>query len=100
MMAEDKNIPVELNENEGKLFINNNKTEDWHGDYTGQILLPDGTRCYINLWENTARTSGNRWYKVKVGKPVKQATNSAPQAPVQNTTQANNVVELEDDIPF
>lgn len=98
-MAEDRK-PLELNENEGKLFVNNDKTEDWHGDYTGQILLPDGTRCYINLWQNVGKASGNTWFKVKVGNPVKKSANTAPQAPVQNNVQADNIMDLEDDMPF
>jgi hypothetical protein len=98
-MAEDKR-PVELNEREGKLFLNNDKTEDWHGDYTGQILLPDGTRCYINLWQNVGRNSGNTWFKVKVGNPVKQSANTEPQAPVQNSVSSDSLVELDDDMPF
>ena len=98
-MAEDKR-PVELNEREGKLFVNNDKTEDWHGDYTGQILLPDGTRCYINLWQNVGRNSGNTWFKVKVGNPVKSSANTEPQAPVQNTQPAGQVMDIEDEMPF
>lgn len=99
-MAEDKR-PVELNENEGKLFVNNDKTEDWHGDYTGQILLPDGTRHYINLYQNVGRTSGNTWFKVKIGNPVKSSANTGTQAPVQNTQPANTIESLdEDSIPF
>ena len=99
-MAEDNKRPLELKENEGKLFINNDKTEDWHGDYQGQVLLPDGTRCYINLYENVAQSSGNKWYKIKIGNPVKQSTNTQPSAPVQNNVQANNIMDTEDDLPF
>jgi hypothetical protein len=99
-MAEDNKRPLELKDNEGKLFINNDKTEDWHGDYQGQVLLPDGTRHYINLYENVSQNSGNRWYKIKIGNPVKQSANTQPSAPVQNNVQADNVVDMEDDLPF
>ena len=39
---------LELKENEGKAFLQE-KTEDWHADFQGQILGPDGVIRYINI---------------------------------------------------
>ena len=42
----------------GSVFKNENKTEDWHGDYTGTITLPDGAVHYVNVYNNVGKTSG------------------------------------------
>ena len=96
---------LELKEGaEGKAF-KQDKTEDWHADFQGQLLCADGVIRYVNIYENTSQATGNRWLKLKMGNPVGESTGSKPSAPIQNnqpTSQpvAESINELEDDFDF
>jgi len=94
---------LELKENEGKAFLQE-KTEDWHADFQGQILGPDGVIRYINIYENTAQSTGKRWLKFKYGPVVGENPSSGTPAPVQNSKPASppvdNFAGVEEDIPF
>lgn len=94
---------LELKENEGKAFLQE-KTEDWHADFQGQILGPDGVIRYINIYENTAQATGKRWLKFKYGPIVGENSSAKTSAPVQNSKPASppveNIAELDDDMPF
>ena len=96
---------LELKEGaEGKAFIQD-KAEDWMADFQGQLLCADGVIRYVNIYENTSQATGNRWLKLKMGKPVGESTSAKPSAPVQNNQSASQPVaesvdELEDDLPF
>lgn len=96
---------LELKEGaEGKAFIQD-KTEDWMADFQGQLLCADGVIRYFNIYENTSQATGNRWLKIKMGKPVGENTGAKPSAPVQDTQPASQPVaesinELEDDFDF
>jgi len=91
----------EVKPGQGSVWANDRKTEDWHADWRGKILLPDGSEHYIDLWDN--EKNGKVWRGIKIGNPVAN-TDSGTQVPVQNTNQASqpvdNVGELEDDLPF
>jgi len=80
----------------GSVFKNDNKTEDWHADWRGKILLPDGSEHYLDVYDNMSK-SGTAYRSVRIGNPV---ANTSGKAPVQNTQPANNIVEMEDDLPF
>ena len=81
-----------------KLSYNDRKDEDWHADWRGKILLPDGSEHYIDVWDN--EKNGKTWRGIKIGNPVAGA-NTGTQAPVQNTnTASESLNELEDDLPF
>ena len=80
----------------GSVFKNDRKQEEWHADWNGKILLPDGTEHYIDVYDNVSK-SGQEYRRVRIGRPV---ANQGGQAPVQNTQPASHVVELEDDLPF
>ena len=86
----------------GSVFKNDNKTEDWHADWRGKILMPDGTEHYLDVYDNVSK-SGVEYRTVRIGNPV---ANKNMQTPVQNTQSTNQAVssdqlnELEDDLPF
>ena len=83
---------------EGSVWPNDRKDEDWHADWRGKILLPDGSEHYIDVWDN--EKNGKTWRGIKIGNPVAGA-NTGTQAPVQNTnTASESLNELEDDLPF
>lgn len=85
----------------GSVFKNDRKQEEWHADWNGKILLPDGTEHYIDVYDNVSK-SGQEYRRVRIGRPV---ANQGGQAPVQNTQSANtapaqNIQSLDDDLPF
>jgi len=72
----------------GSAFKNENKTEDWHGDYTGQITLPDGAIHYVNVYNNVGKASGKPYLGITIGKEVQaKAGGLAP-------------AESKEDLPF
>jgi hypothetical protein len=76
----------------GSAFKNENKTEDWHGDYTGQITLPEGAIAgatyYFNVYNNVGKASGKPYLGASIGKQVQpKAGGSAP-------------TESKEDLPF
>ena len=86
----------------GSVFKNDRKEQDWHADWRGKILMPDGTEHYLDVYDNVSK-SGVEYRTVRIGNPV---ANKSGQAPVQNTQSTNQAVssdqlnELEDDLPF
>ena len=99
-MAENK---LELQVGDMKLFTNRKKTNDKQPDFQGQAMLPDGTLVYASAWKNTAQSSGQDWFKIKFGDPVRDQQD-APR-PTQNNDQthqpvAESIETISDDIPF
>jgi len=86
----------------GSVFKNDRKEQDWHADWRGKILMPDGTEHYLDVYDNVSK-SGVEYRTVRIGNPV---ANKNMQTPVQNTQSAHQAVssdqlnELEDDLPF
>ncbi len=84
----------------GSVFKNDRKTEDWHADWNGKILLPDGSEHYVDIYDNVGK-SGTEYRRIRIGRAV---ANQGGQAPVQNTQSAApaqaNVQDLDDDLPF
>tara|TARA_R110000822_G_scaffold64534_6_gene158311 strand:+ start:24 stop:326 length:303 start_codon:yes stop_codon:yes gene_type:complete len=100
-MAQDNKL--ELKENEGKAFLQEKK-EDWHADFGGQVLCPDGIIRYFNVYKNTAQATGKEWIKAKIGNPIPESAGAGESTPVQNNQPASkpveNISEVEDDLPF
>lgn len=93
-MAQD----YEVKPGQGSVWPNDRKTEDWHADHRGKILLPDGSEHYIDLWNN--EKGGKTWMGIKIGNPVQ---NAGSPIPVQNKAPASapeSFSEIEDDLPF
>jgi len=86
----------------GSVFKNDRKEQDWHADWRGKILMPDGTEHYLDVYDNVSK-SGVEYRTVRIGNPV---ANKGGQAPVRNSQSTNQAVssdqlnELEDDLPF
>lgn len=83
-------MAYELKPGQGSAFVNNNKTEDWHAPYKGEVILPDGTRHYLDIKPGKTQ-AGEHWFAVKIGKP------KPPKEPVP--VAAPMAVE-DSDIPF
>jgi hypothetical protein len=82
----------------GSLFKNDRKTEDWHADWRGKILLPDGTEHYIDMYSNKSQRDGTEYYGIRIGNPV--ANTNTGQGAVQNNQPAGEIMAEEDDLPF
>tara|TARA_R110000803_G_scaffold98732_3_gene166841 strand:- start:7184 stop:7480 length:297 start_codon:yes stop_codon:yes gene_type:complete len=87
---------------EGSVFANDRKEEDWHADWRGRILLPDGTTHWLDVYDNISK-GGVPYKRVRIGNAV-QSASSNTSAPVQNNKSSaasvENISELTDDVPF
>tara|TARA_R110000787_G_scaffold118840_1_gene229774 strand:+ start:773 stop:1063 length:291 start_codon:yes stop_codon:yes gene_type:complete len=92
--------PYQRKPGSGTIFKNDRKTEDWHADWRGKVLLPDGTEHYVDLYSNKSQRDGTEYYGLRIGSPVAASASNAS-APVHNKAPAaETVAELEDDLPF
>lgn len=83
-------MAYELKPGQGSAFVNKFKTEDWHAPYRGEVVLPDGTLCYLDIKPGKTQ-AGEHWFSIKIGGP------KSPK-PVQA---AAPVMQSDDsDIPF
>lgn len=53
--------------NNGSAFINKDKKEDWHSDFKGDIMLPDGKLYFLDITKSVTQ-AGEDFFKVKIGK--------------------------------
>jgi hypothetical protein len=93
-------MAYEIRPGQGSAFANEDKKEDWHADFRGKVLLPDGKTHYLDITKKVTK-DGKTWLAVKVGNQV-----AAP-APVysaaHDAAKVNGyqpVADLDDSIPF
>ena len=77
----------------GVAFINKNKQEDWHADWTGEFAAHDGTIYYLNVSKKVGGHSGQEYITVSLGKPRVKTTYPSNAAP-------KPIHDMIDDIPF
>ena len=89
-------MAYEMKAGQGSAFPNESKTEDWHADYRGRIMLPDGKTHWIDVSMKTSK-DGKKYVALKVGKEVQalQPVYSAAHKPFTDQRQG-----LDSDIPF
>ena len=90
---------MEVQVNTGFLMKNEKKEQDTHADYTGTWTDENGTEFYLNAWLNTSQKTGNKYFKLKLGKSKNQMKN-VPVKPVSQHSQAKANAFVDDDIPF
>lgn len=103
-MSFDKKPAYEMKPGQGSAFANDKKVEDWHPDYRGKVMLPNGDMHWLDVSIRESK-SGKPYVKVKVGAKV---TAGAPvysmahdQAKVNGyQPQGAGLAALNDDIPF
>jgi hypothetical protein len=93
-MTTNTDKPFEKRPGQGSAFKNKEKKEDWHADYKGRLVLPDGVEYYIDVQPGKT-AAGEWWFKLKVGKPTGVNVNAAPAAAPVPMLGSND-----DDIPF
>ncbi len=91
-------MAYELRPGQGTAFMNKDKREEWHADFRGEILLPDGTLCYMDVRPGKTK-AGDDWYSVKIGKPKMPKPSEHSQAKA-NGYQPGSMDNLKDDIPW
>jgi hypothetical protein len=77
----------------GVAFINENKKEDWHADFTGEFADHDGNLFYLNVSKKLSGHSGIEYIAVSLGKP------KAPKAAPANAAKPT-FDDIPDDLPF
>ena len=86
----------------GSAFINDNKTEEWHGDFKGKIVLPNGDTHYFDVYK--AKDKNDKTYlKVKIGKQVVEQPGkySAAHKPFDTKPKASKGFDdIDSDVPF
>ena len=77
----------------GVAFVNKNKKEDWHADWTGEFADLDGNIYYLNVSKKVSGHSNQEYISVSLGKPkvAKAAPSNAAPKPIH---------DMIDDIPF
>lgn len=87
--------------NYGSAFKNKDKSEDWHAEFRGDVMLPDGTLHWLDVNPAVTR-AGEPYYKIKIGK-IKQAAGAAPALSEHNQAKSNAYQpqpSMDEDIPF
>ena len=80
----------------GVAFINENKKEDWHADFTGEFADHDGNLFYLNVTKKLSGHSGIEYMTVSLGKPkAHKASNDYP-----NARPMSELQDLPDDLLF
>tara|TARA_R110002020_G_scaffold395312_3_gene605405 strand:- start:1254 stop:1535 length:282 start_codon:yes stop_codon:yes gene_type:complete len=93
-MAQD----YEVKPGQGSVWPNDRKSEDWHADWRGKILLPNGTEHYIDVWDN--EKGGKTWRGIKIGNPVQNKDEGGTPSNKNQASAPQTVDDMEDDLPF
>ena len=85
----------------GSAFVNREKQEDWHAEFRGDVMLPDGTLHYLDVNPATTK-AGDPYYKVKIGgvKVAKDSASSGHNQAKSNGYQPQPQPDTDDVIPF
>ena len=91
---------------QGSAFVNKEKKEDWHADFKGDVMLPDGALHWLEVTPKTTQ-AGEVFYKVKIGnvkvsKSGMSSHNTAKSNGYQPQDGSTNplISNPDDDIPF
>jgi uncharacterized protein (DUF736 family) len=81
------------NTNRGALFRNDDKMEEKHPDYRGNINV-DGTEYWLSAWIKTSKKNGMKYMSLSV--KLKNADTTKP----KNAGGGARPQDFDDDIPF
>ena len=81
------------NTNRGTLFANKRRETDSHPTHTGSLNV-DGVEYWLNAWVNEARSSGEKYFAIRINKKQPRGDDkpSAKRKPVDTSG--------DDTIPF
>jgi hypothetical protein len=94
-------MAYEMRAGQGSAFANRDRKEDWHADFRGKVMLPDGSVHYLDVWVKKTK-AGDDWVSVKLGN---QTQADAPKQTVHHQAKSNGyqpqgMADVKDDIPF
>jgi hypothetical protein len=96
-------MAYEMRAGSGSAFKNRDRKEDWHADFRGKVMLPDGSVHYLDVWVKKTK-NGDDWVSVKVGN---QTVADVPRQDVHNQAKSNgyqppakSLGAMDDDIPW
>jgi hypothetical protein len=96
-------MAYEMRAGQGSAFGNRDRKEDWHADFRGKVMLPDGKVHYLDVWVKKTK-NGDDWVSVKVGnetvadQPKQDAHSQAKSNGYQ--PQSVSINDMESDVPF
>ena len=79
----------EQQDNDGVVFVNDKKTEDWHSDWSGKAMV-DGKMYWLSQYDNTS--AGGKSYRKLKFKPMDESGNAGGYRPAP--------AKPKDDIPW
>jgi hypothetical protein len=97
-------MAYEMKPGQGSAFPNESKKEDWHADFRGRVMLPDGKIHWLDV-SNRRTKDGKSYITVKIGnectggQPVYSAAHK-PFPSEHDRAKANGFQELDNDVPF
>ena len=90
---------MEVKPNTGFLMKNHRKEQDTHADFQGTWTDADGKEYYLNAWLNTSQKTGNKYFKLTLGK--QKADRGTPVRESKPKKQSGGGFEdMDNDIPF
>jgi hypothetical protein len=88
-------MSYEMREGQGSLFENERRSEDWHPEFRGKVMLPGGVVHWCDVKERVGERG--RWLSLRIGREV------APRAVSRHEVEKSNGYQKpvgDDDIPF
>lgn len=97
-------MAYEVKPGDGSAFVNRDKKEDWHPDFKGKVMLPNGDEHWVGVRIRKTK-AGDDWVSIKVGKKVEAMSpvysGAHDQAKVNGyQPQRAGLADLDNDIPF
>ena len=85
-------MAYEKKPNQTALFKNDTKTETWHADYKGSVMVDEPGDYFVNLIRKTS-SKGNVYLDLKLVK-------MKPKGEYQQSQKTNDANNVDDEIPF
>ena len=83
-MDQDDNGRTYDNEKNGSIFLNERKTEDWHSDFRGNIVV-EGVEYYINGYKNVSKDGLTPYIKIQLKEKLSGARTAATKKLIEDT---------------
>jgi len=93
-------MAYEMRPGQGSAFRNEDKREEWHADFKGRVMLPNGTTCWLDVSKKRG-ADGEVYVAVKIRpmeqRPEQTAGKSSYEPPARR--EPGNMPPLKDDLP-
>ena len=86
-------MAYEMKPGQGSAFKNEKRTEDWHAEFRGRVMLPDGVVHWVDVTRKKT-AAGETWLSVRIGKPVDVAR------PTKHEELKANGYQQDEEVPF